>query len=79
MKRNVRVFLFACLSLSMVFTILMGLSPIETRANTDDGEFIYGDLNGDGNVDSTDAALLTRYMLEIISDFPSPHGMKAAD
>ncbi|MDQ2086550.1 dockerin type I domain-containing protein [Herbivorax sp. ANBcel31] len=77
--RKVRSFLFACLSLSMVFTVLMGVSPIETRANTDDGEFIYGDLNGDGNIDSTDAALLTRYMLEIISDFPSPDGMKAAD
>ncbi|MDQ2086551.1 dockerin type I domain-containing protein [Herbivorax sp. ANBcel31] len=77
--RKVRSFLFACLSLTMVFTVLIGLSPIEIRANTDGGEFIYGDLNGDGNIDSTDAALLTRYMLEIISDFPSADGMKAAD
>jgi len=30
---------------------------------------IYGDLNGDGKVNSSDLAILKRYMLRAISDF----------
>lgn len=40
---------------------------------------MYGDLNGDGKVNSTDLAILRRYMLKEISDFPSPQGKKLAD
>lgn len=39
----------------------------------------YGDVNGDGKVNSTDLTLLNRYMLRIISDFPSSEGKKLAD
>ncbi|MDQ2085784.1 dockerin type I domain-containing protein [Herbivorax sp. ANBcel31] len=37
----------------------------------------YGDLNGDGIIDSTDYTILTRYLLEVIDDFPAPK--EAAD
>ncbi|MDQ2087217.1 glycoside hydrolase family 9 protein [Herbivorax sp. ANBcel31] len=38
----------------------------------DEPEFIYGDLNGDGIVDSTDAVLLSRYILEISDQLSVP-------
>lgn len=41
--------------------------------------FKYGDLDGDFEVTSTDFTLLKRYMLKIITEFPSPNGLKAAD
>ncbi|CDG37499.1 Glucuronoxylanase XynC [Acetivibrio thermocellus BC1] len=39
--------------------------------------FKYGDLNGDGNVNSTDSTLMSRYLLGIITTLPA--GEKAAD
>lgn len=36
--------------------------------------FIYGDINGDNLVNSTDYTLLKRYLLKIIDLFPSPDG-----
>lgn len=49
--------------------------PIPTRSP----KITYGDLDGDGVVTSTDYQYLRRYLLKIISDFPSPDGEKAAD
>ncbi|TYQ13072.1 UNVERIFIED_CONTAM: serine protease inhibitor/Leucine-rich repeat (LRR) protein [Acetivibrio alkalicellulosi] len=40
---------------------------------------LYGDLNGDGTVNSLDYILLQRYVLEIISEFPIKDGFVAAD
>lgn len=40
---------------------------------------IKGDLNGDGSIDSTDFAILKRYILRIIDTFPIPNGEIAAD
>lgn len=40
---------------------------------------IYGDVNGDGGVDSTDYALIKRYLLSTITVFPASNGMAAAD
>ncbi|TYQ16653.1 UNVERIFIED_CONTAM: Endopolygalacturonase [Acetivibrio alkalicellulosi] len=40
---------------------------------------LYGDLNGDNLVNSTDCVLLRRYLLEIISEFPCENGLMAAD
>jgi len=40
---------------------------------------MYGDVNGDGKVNSSDLAVLKRYMLRVISDFPSPEGKKLGD
>ena len=47
MKRKLRGFLFVCLSLFMVCTILISLSfsKISVRATYNE-ELIYGDLNG---------------------------------
>lgn len=39
----------------------------------------YGDLNGDNTVNSTDYALIKRYLLGSITSFPSASGAKAAD
>lgn len=39
----------------------------------------YGDVDGDGEVNSTDLTLLKRYLLRIISDFPYPDGKLMAD
>ena len=41
--------------------------------------FIYGDVNGDNVVNSTDYALMKRYILGIITDFPYENGLQAAD
>lgn len=43
------------------------------------GSVLKGDLNGDGKVNSTDYALLRRYLLELIDEFPVKDGLKAAD
>ncbi|HHV30008.1 glycosyl hydrolase family 18 protein [Acetivibrio mesophilus] len=40
---------------------------------------MYGDVNGDGKVNSTDLMFLKRYMLRVISDFPYPGGKRLAD
>lgn len=38
-----------------------------------------GDLNGDGNIDAIDYALMKQYLLGIINDFPVADDIKAAD
>ena len=40
---------------------------------------LTGDLNGDGNVDVTDYALMKKYLLGIINDFPVENDIKAGD
>ncbi|MFZ5985627.1 MAG: dockerin type I domain-containing protein [Bacillota bacterium] len=61
---------------------LNGTNPARERYlgnTTSPVPFKYGDVNGDGLVDSTDLTLLKRYLLRIISEFPHPDGIKAAD
>lgn len=41
--------------------------------------FVYGDLNGDNSLDSTDLTLLKRYLLRKIFDFPVEDDLKSAD
>lgn len=43
------------------------------------GDFIYGDVNGDGEVNAIDFAKLRQYILGIISSFDAVDGLKAAD
>ncbi len=50
-----------------------GTGPVPTP------DFIYGDLDGDGAVVSTDYALLKRYLLGVIDYLPSKNGTRAAD
>ncbi|MFZ5985814.1 MAG: glycoside hydrolase family 9 protein [Bacillota bacterium] len=40
---------------------------------------IYGDVDGNGTVDSTDYTLMKRYVLRIITALPGQNGEKAAD
>ncbi|MDQ2086829.1 glycoside hydrolase family 9 protein [Herbivorax sp. ANBcel31] len=54
-------------------SLAYGDEPVEIS----DGDIVYGDLNGDGVVDSTDAVLLSRYILEITDSFPAP--LESAD
>lgn len=42
-------------------------------------EVIFGDLNGDKNINSIDYILLRRYVLKVITDFPSENGHLSAD
>ncbi|HEX9058567.1 MAG TPA: glycoside hydrolase family 9 protein [Clostridia bacterium] len=39
----------------------------------------YGDINGDGLVNSTDYVLMKRYLLKVIDKFPYENGIKAGD
>lgn len=40
---------------------------------------LYGDINGDGLIDSNDLALLKKYILGITDSFPHPEGSENAD
>lgn len=44
-----------------------------------EADYIYGDVDGDGEVSSTDYAFVKRYLLGIIYDFPYIKGKVAAD
>ncbi|RCX14852.1 arabinoxylan arabinofuranohydrolase [Anaerobacterium chartisolvens] len=44
-----------------------------------DPEYLVGDLNGDGSVNTTDYALMKMYLLGSIDVFPVENGIKAAD
>ncbi|HEX9059379.1 MAG TPA: CAP domain-containing protein [Clostridia bacterium] len=62
-----RVFLIAfALTLALTFTLSVGTSfAAETK-------LIYGDVNGDGNVNSSDYAYMKRFLLGLISSLPNP-------
>ncbi|TYQ13135.1 UNVERIFIED_CONTAM: glucuronoarabinoxylan endo-1,4-beta-xylanase [Acetivibrio alkalicellulosi] len=66
-----------CLVFSLLFFLVSSMSGVFANTNfyeTEEGSItsieIYGDLNGDGKVDSTDYILLRRYILNIIDEFP---------
>ncbi|WP_265446703.1 GDSL-type esterase/lipase family protein [Acetivibrio straminisolvens] len=57
-------------------------TPISTPAPTPTptpSSFVYGDVNGNGTVESTDCAWVKRYLLKQIDSFPNENGAKAAD
>ncbi|HOQ01420.1 MAG TPA: glycosyl hydrolase [Acetivibrio clariflavus] len=55
-----------------------GFTPSPTPT-PDKEDVIYGDLNGDKNIDSIDYAYLKMYLLGMTKEFPADNGMKAAD
>lgn len=46
---------------------------------TEGPSIMYGDVNGDGKVNTTDAGLILQYYSEAISEFPGENGLIAAD
>ncbi|NLD48849.1 MAG: family 16 glycosylhydrolase [Clostridiaceae bacterium] len=54
-------------------------TPIPTPTATQDFGVKRGDVNSDGRVDSTDYAMHRRYLLGIITSFPTNNGLIAAD
>ncbi|RCX12203.1 arabinogalactan endo-1,4-beta-galactosidase [Anaerobacterium chartisolvens] len=53
--------------------------PLKSRAAANTAPFVYGDTDGNGQVNSLDYALVKAYLLEIVSGFPNPNGAQAAD
>ncbi len=66
---------------STVLYVKIGGSNVDSPGQFE-GEsavILYGDVNGDGSIDGTDAGLVLQYFAEIISEFPSSEGIIAAD
>ncbi|NLI58163.1 MAG: hypothetical protein GX387_06545 [Clostridium sp.] len=83
LKKIITIFAFICLFTSSVFNPVSGkaLDKVPEEEN-----FVLaiplsriGDLNGDDNVNSLDAALLKRYILEAISKLPLEDELWVAD
>ncbi|TYQ16641.1 UNVERIFIED_CONTAM: Mg-chelatase subunit ChlD [Acetivibrio alkalicellulosi] len=55
------------------------LNDYQVNAFEEEKEITIGDINGDGSINSTDYILLRRYILNIITEFPTSHGHIAAD
>ncbi|RCX19261.1 GH35 family endo-1,4-beta-xylanase [Anaerobacterium chartisolvens] len=64
--------LLLCVSMILCFVMSSGIA---VQADT----LMYGDVNGDGKVNSTDNALMKQYVLGLIDDFPYSQGKAAAD
>ncbi|WP_265447259.1 endo-1,4-beta-xylanase [Acetivibrio straminisolvens] len=58
------------------YAIVENVPPLPTPTPV---QVKYGDVNGDGNVNSSDLTLVRRYILKAIPDFPTPNGKIAAD
>ncbi|MDQ2086552.1 dockerin type I domain-containing protein [Herbivorax sp. ANBcel31] len=64
-KNLSKIYIFIIL---LLFTFVSISSESQVTANNI--SISYGDINGDGNIDSTDVTLLKRYLLDIISELP---------
>ncbi|WP_265446759.1 CBM35 domain-containing protein [Acetivibrio straminisolvens] len=54
-------------------------TPTSTPTPTPTKDFVYGDLDGNGIVNSTDFSYLKRYLLRQIEEFPYEKGLIAGD
>lgn len=54
-----------------------GTEPVPFVTSPTPPKFIYGDLNGDGKINSTDVSLMKRYILNIVEELSVP--IEAAD
>jgi len=50
-----------------------------SNSHTIPNSFIYGDVNGNGSIESTDCVWVKRYLLKQIDSFPNENGARAAD
>lgn|GEM_PF-2459903 len=51
----------------------------EIRLSKTGTVLVYGDLDGDGIINSNDYVLISRYILEVINNLPGPYAKEAAD
>jgi hypothetical protein len=72
---------FKKISALLIVIMLTGIIIVApgTLTNAKDSSLRYGDVNGDGSVNSTDYALMKRYILGTINEFPVQYGLVAAD
>jgi endoglucanase len=59
--------------------LVWGVAPGEPDEPPVDPEIIYGDLNDDEEVNSTDVTLLKRYLLRKLTQLPGENAELAAD
>lgn len=62
-----------------LFALLYTTGNFPNLYSNGDDDIIPGDIDGNGTVNSIDYVLLRRYILGIISDFPTDKGFQAAD
>ena len=55
------------------------LQAVKSLTDTTPYSYVLGDVNGDNLINSADLTLISRYILEVIDEFPSPEGENAAD
>ncbi len=77
------VLLMCATNLSAPATIYASISNygVENQLSEDENKLatVYGDLNADNNVNSLDCALMVKYILGIISEFPDNVKVSSAD
>ncbi|HHX17974.1 MAG TPA: glycoside hydrolase, partial [Clostridium sp.] len=55
------------------------LQAVKSLTDTTPYSYVLGDVNGDSYINSADLTLISRYILEVIDEFPSLEGENAAD
>lgn len=81
-KGSIKVKFIAALILSIIAMFAGSFQPLKVFAATasaSSSAFLYGDLDGSGDVNSLDYALIKGYVLGLVASFPSENGQKAAD
>jgi hypothetical protein len=73
-----------CILTAFLVSQVINIPRISLSAFAEDmpvtqGDFIYGDVNGDGEINAIDFAKMRQYILGIISSFGTADGLKAAD
>ena len=71
-KNMFLVFLFALFLFQIVCAISISNSVFAE-------DIIYGDVNGDGDINSIDYGIIKQYLLGIINEFDNPNATKSAD